>query len=79
MACGAALITTDFPAVYEYAENKKNALISHRKNVKEMEKNIDHLIRNNDYRCQLAEKGAQAAKAFSWETAYNKFKKVILG
>lgn len=79
MACGAALITTDFPAVYEYAENKETALISHRKNVREMEKNIDYLIQNNDYRCQLAEKGAQSAKAFSWESAYNKFKKAILG
>lgn len=77
MACGAALVSTDFPAVYEYARNKENALISPRKNIAKMEDNIDCLIKDDDYRYQLAKNGAKSAKAFSWDDAYRKFKKTI--
>ena len=78
MACGAALVSSDFPAVHEYAIDGQNAMLSPTKNVEKMKKNIEFLIENDNYRKMLAQNGANAAKQFSWEIAYKKFKNTIV-
>lgn len=78
MACGAALISTDYDGVKEYAKNEVNSLLSPIKNSKILSRNIEYLIKNPQKRIALANNGHETAKKFSWDIAYRKFKETIL-
>lgn len=78
MACGAALISTDYDGVKEYAKNKVNSLLCPIRNSEILSKNIEFLIENPQKRIELANRGHETAKSFSWDIAYRKFKETIL-
>lgn len=78
MACGAALVSTNYLGVKEYAQNGINAYLSPIKSVEGLSKNIVNLIENPGKRISLAEKGAEDAKEFSWDQALKKFEKIIV-
>lgn len=78
MACGAALVSTDYQGVREYAENGKNALLSPIKDSESLFKNIADLIENPEKKEKLIGNGQKSIFKFSWNKAYNKFKQVIL-
>lgn len=78
MACGAALVSTDYAGVREYAQNNRNALLSSVKDPYALAKNIETLIIDKKKREKLALQGHRDAKDFSWEVAYRKFKQTIL-
>lgn len=78
MACGAALVSTDYQGVREYAENKKNALLSPVKDSKELFNNIVELIEHSEIRENIVRNGQKTVQKFSWDEAYNKLKQVIL-
>lgn len=78
MACGAALVSTDYQGVREYAENKKNALLSPVKDSKELFNNIVELIEHSEIKENIVKNGQKTVLKFSWDEAYNKLKQVIL-
>lgn len=78
MACGAALVTTDYDGAKEYAVNEVNSLISPVKKWGALANNVSLLLKDNDMRIRLAKKGIDTAQAYSWSAAYNKFENAIL-
>tara|TARA_B100000686_G_scaffold201256_1_gene208157 strand:+ start:894 stop:1976 length:1083 start_codon:yes stop_codon:yes gene_type:complete len=67
MMCGAALVTTDTGGSRDYALNEETALVSTPKNPDRLAKNLIRVLTNNSFRLQLAEKGYQKIKKFSWD------------
>ncbi|UNL46184.1 glycosyltransferase family 4 protein [Lactobacillus amylovorus] len=77
MACGSALVSTDYPAVHEYA-TEENAMLSPVKNVDSLSKNIEILIKNSKKRIKIAKNGQKMAQNYSIDKAYARFEKAIL-
>lgn len=78
MACGAALVSTDYLGVKDYASNHENSLLSPVKDYTTLSKNIEKLINDNELRHKIALNGVKTSKDYSWEEAYKKFKEIIL-
>ena len=78
MACGAALVSTDYLGVRDYALNEKNSLLSPIMDYNALSNNIEKLINDDKLRRELALNGVKTSKDYSWEEAYKKFKEIIL-
>lgn len=78
MACGAALVTTDYDGAKEYAVNKVNSLMVPVKDWKSLREKVAYLIVNDNVRKEIAKKGVQTARKFSWSEAYRRFADTIL-
>lgn len=77
MACGDALVSTDYLGVREYAENNINALLSPIKDVDSLANNICSLIHYDKKRVELAQNASKDVKKYSWDIAFNKLKQVV--
>lgn len=77
MACGSALVSTNYKGVQEYAVNGQNALLSPIKDPNGLANSIIRLIEDNDLRERIACNGMRTAQEFSWEKAYKKFENII--
>ena len=77
MACGCALITTDFKGVLEYA-NHENSLISRIDNFEEMLNNVRELLNNKERRIMIAKNGLKTVKTKSINIKCDEFKKAIM-
>lgn len=69
MACGCALVSTAYQGVFAYAQNNINALLSDVGDSKALSENIIRLIEDSKFRLQLAKRGSEDLKSFSWENA----------
>lgn len=69
MACGAALVSTSYKGVLEYAIDGYNALLSPVCDVTALEKNILELIQNNEKRIEIAQNGVKSVAHLSWDEA----------
>ena len=78
MACGAALVTTNYDGAKEYAINNVNALTVPVKDWNALCDKVEFLLRNNDVRKRLAEQGVKTAQNFSWDNAYQKLVNIIV-
>ena len=79
MACGAALVSTDYQGVHEYAIDGVNALLSPVKDVDVLVANVSKLFDNDELRYQISEAGVKSVqKDFSWDVAVDKFEKAIM-
>lgn len=77
MACGAALVSTDYLGAKEYAQDNINSLLSPVNEYTTLQKNIKILMKDNTLRIRLAKNGVKKAQEYSWDKAYNRFKKII--
>lgn len=78
MACGAALVSTDYQGVHEYATDGVNALLSPVKDVNALVSNVSKLFDNDELRYQIAEAGMKSVqKDFNWDVAVDRFEKAI--
>jgi glycosyltransferase involved in cell wall biosynthesis len=78
MACGTALVSTDYKGAREYAENNKNALLSPVKNVDNLVDNVAKLFENDILRMKIAKEGILHVQSkFSWENAVDKFEEAL--
>ncbi len=77
MACGCALVTSDYTAVHEYAQDKVNALISPVKDAESMAQNIIKLFENDELRIKLAHNGAITGAKRSFEISAKKFEDAL--
>ena len=73
MACGAALVSTEYQGVKEYAENNYNALLSPVFDVNILVKNASELFVNKQKRYTIAKNGIDSAQNFSYTNALAKF------
>ena len=67
MVSGTALVSTAYPAVFEYAKDGENALLSPVKDVQALANNIIKLIKDDKLRCRLANNGIETMKSFNWD------------
>jgi glycosyltransferase involved in cell wall biosynthesis len=77
MACGCALVSTDYKGVNEYAINGRNALISPVKDINSLVKNVEKLFHDDQLRQRIAKKGNQDIQKLSWDKSVNKFEKTL--
>ena len=68
MMCGTALVTTDTGGSRDYALNEETALVAPPKNPDALAKNLIRVLTDNSLRLNLAEKGFQRIKNFSWDS-----------
>lgn len=78
MACGCALVTTDYLGGREYAKNNINALVSPIEDYETMAKNIELLMNDNKKRIEIARNGIEDAKSHSVLSSAQKLEKIIL-
>lgn len=78
MACGCALVSTEYRGVKEYAINGKNALLSPVKDAQALAENVETLFQDNNLRIQLAQKGYEMIRENSWQEAVDKMEKLFI-
>ncbi|MHC5247727.1 glycosyltransferase family 4 protein [Enterococcus sp. LJL90] len=77
MACGAALVSTNYSGVKEYAVDGVNALLSPVENVDGLVENVSMLFLNEKKRIELAQNGVLSAKKFSWDRAISQLRIIL--
>lgn len=79
MACGAAVVSSDYEGIHEYGINGVNCLLSPLRDVNAMVANVSKLFEDNDLRYLIANQGVSSLKEYDWEAAFKKFKNTICG
>jgi glycosyltransferase involved in cell wall biosynthesis len=69
MACGCAVVTTSNGGSRDYAIHGDTALVSEPRNVEVMADQIARLLIDDGYRIDLASRGHEYVKRFSWDTS----------
>lgn len=78
MVCGAALVSTNYPGVMEYAVDQYNALLSPVRDVDSLVNNVSLLFNNAKMWEKLSNNGKKIINQFSVEKAYDKFESTLL-
>lgn len=78
MACGCALIATDYEAGKEFAADGRNALLCETGSAEKLFENAKRCILDDQLRIRLARQGAEDAKNMSWERAVEKFERELV-
>lgn len=77
MACGCALVSTEFKAVHEYAVNNRNALLSPVKDSIALANNLIKVIENDELRYKLAMNGIHDMSLRNWDNFIKKFEEML--
>ena len=77
MACGCALVTTDYEGAREYAEDRRNAVMCKIMDSEALCAAMKTLIENDDLRCRIASAGSENVKKLSWENSVAAFENVL--
>jgi len=77
MACGAALVSTSYEGVKEYAVHGYNALLSPVRDADALSENIIRLLKDDELRETIAQNGINTAEGFSFKNAVDKLEKII--
>ncbi|MGN1051580.1 MAG: glycosyltransferase family 4 protein, partial [Acutalibacteraceae bacterium] len=78
MACGAALATTDFDTMQDYAIDNETALVSPVKNPEALGDNVIKLLCDDELRVRIAKSGEKYVRKFSFDNSYRLFEKTLL-
>ena len=78
MACGCALVSTEYTGVKEYAVNKVNSLLCDTKNAAALYKNMKILMNDNELRIRLSNQGHKDIQKLDWNISVNKFIDVLI-
>lgn len=79
MACGCALVTTNYEAVYDYAINNVNAMISPICDVDTMVNNIERLFEDDEYYRYIVINGVNTGHQRSKNSSMNQFEQKMIG
>ena len=78
MACGTVLVSTAYRGVYEYAIDKKNALLSPIRDVDALVDNVIKIFDDENLANYLSKNGIDSVSSgFSWDNAVDKFEEVL--
>lgn len=69
MACGCALVSTEYKGVREYAVDNENAILCEKENPDNLCSAMKMLMDNNKVRIKLAYSGNKTIKKFDWNTS----------
>lgn len=78
MACGCAVVSTDSGGIREYAEHEKTALLSPPGYPKALAENLLRVLRDDNFRIQLAKAGHERIKEFTWDRSTHLLEKALL-
>lgn len=73
MACGCALVSTNYGGIREYAVDNKNSMLCPIKDSDALCKAMFALINDNEKRIQLAKSGVKDVAKLNWDRAVNDF------
>ena len=77
MACGCALVVTDFAGSREYARSGHNSIVVEVGKVDAIASGILCLLENDDLRNKFAAQGLSDAKVRTWNSAVDKFETIL--
>ena len=77
MICGAALACTDIGGHREYAVNNETAVLFNSEDSNAAADTVRKLIVDDKFRINIANKGNEFIKKFTWENSVNKFQEVL--
>lgn len=77
MACGCALVVTDFAGSKEYAEDGVNSIVVPVGDIEAIAEGIVRVLCDNGLRSRLAAAGIEKAQALDWEIAVDKFATIL--
>lgn len=77
MACGCALVSTDYAGVREYAVENENAILCPAKDADALCAAMKYLMENRLERLRLAHKGNTDIQKLNWKDAVDKFEDVL--
>jgi len=78
MSCGCAVACTNAGGYLTMAKHRNTALVSEIGDVEGLAKSIEELVENDTLRFQISDNGFEFIQQFTWNRAYNKFKKYLL-
>lgn len=79
MACGCALVATGSGGIFDYAVQGETALLSRPRDVENLAKHVEALIRHPEARTALAKRGHQCIQAFHWAASVNRMEAILAG
>lgn len=77
MICGAAIVCTETLGFKEMVTDQETALIAPCGNAGELAKRIIYLFENDDRRIELAKRGIERIRSFTWDASFAKFKNMV--
>ena len=77
MICGCAVTCTNNGGFLCMAKDNDTALVSNIYDVEALAKNICLLVKDDKLRCQIAKRGNEYIKKFTWEASFNKLKQLL--
>ena len=77
MACGCALVSTNYAGVREYAVDGRNSLLCDVNSENSLYKALKRCMEDNNLRIRLARTGNEDIQAFSWKSAIDKFERML--
>ncbi len=77
MICGCAVACTNNGGFLCMAKDKETALVSDIYDVESLAKNVSLLIKDDRLRWNIANKGHEYIKKFTWEASFSKLKKLL--
>lgn len=77
MACGCALVSSNYRGVREYAVHMENSLLSPVKDIDAMVENVEKLFDNDSLRIQIAKNGSMSIQKNSWKNAVDKMEELF--
>lgn len=77
MACGCAMVSTDYGGVHEYATPDEDVILSPVRDVEAMVSNFITLIENQEERIRLAVNGNRNIKRLDWDKSVEIFQSIL--
>lgn len=77
MACGCAVVSTDSGGVRDFIIDNKTALMCEPKNITQIYECMLKLVKDDDFRIELAKSGNKYIKKFNWDRSFSKFEEII--
>lgn len=77
MACGCALVVTDFAGAREYARSGNNAIVVPVGDIEALANGIVRLTKDLNLRSVLADNAINTARTLSWDNAIKQFKQIL--
>lgn len=78
MQCGCAVASSDAGGFLQFCRDQETALVSPAGDTVKLSNNIESLLENDELRLRIARGGNMYIKAFTWDRAFSKMRKVLL-
>jgi glycosyltransferase involved in cell wall biosynthesis len=77
MACGAAVVVTDNGGSRQFARDRQNARVVPSREPEALRAAVRELLRDDDLRADLAHRGGETARSFTWERAADELEALL--